>query len=156
MRNENSEPLDVLLQANWLILLAVGKKCFVTNSKLQILLYYSQAWYLVFYRRELFREPLEAWMHGPAVFKVYKHFEPKSFLSLPLPVDLPEIPARIKKHLNEVLEVYLPFSTENLEKMVTNEFPWQNAHRGLGEQKPSRKKIAIQDILNFYSGKEKE
>ena len=110
----------------------------------------------MFYRRELFREALEAWMYGPAVFKVYKHFEPKSFLSLPLPVDLPEIPARIKKHLNEVLEVYLPFSTENLEKMVTNEFPWQNARRGLGEQKPSRKKIAIQDILNFYSGKEKE
>ena len=76
MKNEISEPLEVLLLADWLILLVAGKKSFVTNSKLQILLYYSQVWYLVFYRRELFREPLEAWMHGPAVFKVYKHFEP--------------------------------------------------------------------------------
>lgn len=96
MKNENSETLDVVLQANWLILLAAGKKCSVINSKLQILLYYSQAWHLAFYRCELFREPLDAWVHGLAVFKVYKHFEPKSFLSLPCPVDLPDIPARIK------------------------------------------------------------
>lgn len=146
----DSEKQDVILLAEWLILLANRKSCFVTNSKLQVLLYYTQAWHLAFYRYRLFNEPLEAWMHGPAVFRVYKHFEFRSFLSLPCQTNLPEIPVRIKKHLNEVLEVYLPFSTGVLEKMVRNEFPWQNARRGLREQEPSRNQIAIKDLLSFY------
>lgn len=153
MNNKNSENLDVVLLAKWLILLTTQKKSFITCSKLQVLLYYSQVWYLAFYRRSLFNDPLEAWMHGPAVFKVYKHFESRSFLNLPYQKELPEIPARIQKHFCEILEVYLPFPTEELKKMVKNEFPWQNARRGLQEQESSRKTIAIQDIMDFYSEK---
>lgn len=148
-----SEKLDVILLAKWLILLASQRNSSVTNSKLQVLLYYSQVWYLVFYRCKLFSEPLEAWLHGPAVFRVYKHFESKSFLRLPCQSDLPEIPARIKKHLNEILEVYLPFPTEKLEKMVKNESPWQNAYRGLRKQSSSRNRISIENIFSFYASK---
>ena len=115
--SECSENLDVVLLAKWLILLAARRNCPVTNSRLQVLLYYSQVWHLVFYRRKLFNEPLEAWLHGPAVFQVYKQFESGSFLRLPSQSDLPEIPLRIQKHLCEILEVYLPFSTGDLEKM---------------------------------------
>lgn len=151
--NKKSGNSDVVLLAEWLILLAAKRKCSVTNSKLQVLLYYSQVWHLVFYQRELFKEPLEAWMHGPAIFKVYKYFEDRSFLSLPYRTDLPEIPAKMIRHLSEILEVYLPFPTETLERMVRHEFPWQNARRGLREQESSRNPIAIEDILSFYTSK---
>lgn len=42
-----------------------GKK--VSNKKLQKLLYYAQAWYLVYNKKPLFNDDIEAWIHGPAV-----------------------------------------------------------------------------------------
>ena len=47
---------------------------FLTNLKLQKLLYYAQAWYLANYQKPLFDEPIEAWVHGPVVVQVYNEF----------------------------------------------------------------------------------
>ena len=35
----------------------------LTNLKLQKLLYFAQAWYLVFYKRPLFDNEIQAWVH---------------------------------------------------------------------------------------------
>ena len=40
--------------------------------KLQKLLYYAQAWNLVFNKNPLFQNKIEAWIHGPAVPEVYQ------------------------------------------------------------------------------------
>lgn len=50
----------------------------LTNLKLQKLLYYAQAWHLVFRQEPLFTDRIEAWRHGPvvpSVFRQYRHFE---------------------------------------------------------------------------------
>ena len=149
----DSEHIDAVLLAEWILKSAAGQNCFMTNSKLQILLYYSQAWYLAFYRRILFDASVEAWIHGPAVYSVYKHFETRSFLCLHIRKSLPEIPGRVKLHLNEVLEVFLPFQTGNLEEMVKNEQAWQNARKGLSPCDSSRTIISLEEIQRFYSKK---
>ena len=45
------------------------KQC--TTMKLQKLLYYCQAWYLVWNERPLFRENIEAWANGPVIRELY-------------------------------------------------------------------------------------
>jgi uncharacterized phage-associated protein len=44
----------------------------MTAMKLQKLLYYSQAWSLVWDEKPLFRARIEAWADGPIVREVYR------------------------------------------------------------------------------------
>jgi uncharacterized phage-associated protein len=61
----------------------------VDNLKLQKLLYYSQAVYLVLNdKTPLFPENIEAWDYGPVVPPVYREYKPYGFDILP-PVDEP-------------------------------------------------------------------
>ncbi len=43
----------------------------MTAMKLQKLVYYSQAWHLVWEERRLFEEAIEAWANGPVVRELY-------------------------------------------------------------------------------------
>src|SRR5215208_5165628 len=45
----------------------------MTAMKLQKLVYYSQAWSLVWDERPLFRDRIEAWANGPVVPALYQH-----------------------------------------------------------------------------------
>jgi len=48
------------------------KKKQMTAMKLQKLVYYSQAWSLVWDEKPLFDEPVEAWINGPMVPALYQ------------------------------------------------------------------------------------
>jgi uncharacterized phage-associated protein len=47
----------------------------VDAMKLQKLLYYSQAWSLVWDDRPLFSSKIEAWANGPVVREVFKAYQ---------------------------------------------------------------------------------
>lgn len=47
----------------------------LTNMKLQKLLYYAQSMSLAVFNRKLFKEEVEAWIHGPVVDNVYKVYK---------------------------------------------------------------------------------
>ena len=44
----------------------------MTALKLQKLVYYAQAWSLVWDEEPLFPDPIEAWANGPVVYELYK------------------------------------------------------------------------------------
>ena len=48
---------------------------FMSNMKLQKMLYYQQGFHLAYYGTPLFDEEIEAWMYGPVVPCVYEHFK---------------------------------------------------------------------------------
>ena len=52
-----------------------GEADFISNPKLQKLLYYAQGLYLALYGKPLFREPIEAWQYGPAIDSVYQSYK---------------------------------------------------------------------------------
>src|SRR5262245_19575381 len=58
----------------------------ISNLKMQKLLYYAQAWHLVFFNKPLFKEEIEAWDLGPVVSEAYQEF--KSFGNDPLNYEL--------------------------------------------------------------------
>ena len=63
----------------------------ITHLKLQKLLYYAQAWYMVLTENEaepiLFEEKIEAWTHGPVVREVYNKYSEMRYDSIPRPDD---------------------------------------------------------------------
>lgn len=68
---KNANILDV---AHLVVLAASQKEIGVTPLKLQKLLYYLQAWNLVFFNTPIFQEEPEAWVNGPVYRKVYDHY----------------------------------------------------------------------------------
>lgn len=63
--SKNTKAMEV---GKYFIYLANKENKALTNKKLQKLVYYSQAWSLVLNdNKKLFKEPIEAWVHGPAV-----------------------------------------------------------------------------------------
>ena len=103
----------------------------VTNLKLQKLLYYAQAWYLVNYQRRLFTEPIEAWKFGPVVRSAY--FRWKKYSSTPIPYkcqgdEESAFQTRQLKFLTEFYRVFGGFSATELVSMTHNEDPWKEAY----------------------------
>lgn len=123
----------------------------ITNLKLQKLVYYAQAWYLALYRIPLFDDPIEAWIHGPVIYSVYSRFKDCGW------EPISSKPSKIKmlkdtvKHLKEIYEVFSPYTAFELERMTHNEDPWKNARNGLPIDKPSRKVISHQDMIDYFS-----
>jgi uncharacterized phage-associated protein len=65
----------------------IAKLRSVDAMKLQKLLYYSQAWSLVWDSRPLFSPKIEAWANGPVVRKVFKTYQGQYIISKSLEGD---------------------------------------------------------------------
>ena len=69
-------PYNVLDVANKLLQLeAKDGEEYMTNMKLQKMLYYQQGFHLAYFGTPLFEDDIEAWMYGPVVKSVYYHFK---------------------------------------------------------------------------------
>lgn len=127
----------------------------ITNKKLQKLVYYSQAWSLVLNDRKLFKDPIEAWVHGPAVRSLYVQY--KNFGFNPIVEEIDEssikISAEDKKLLNEVWKVYGKLDAGYLEMLTHSEKPWQDARNGLQSYENSNNEITPKAMKSFYSMK---
>jgi len=135
--------------ATALINLSHDKQKPVSNLKLQKLLYYAQAWYLVFYKNPLFDEEIQAWVHGPVVPAVFRHY--KDFKWSPIARQpLGDISAITIAHLEEVWRVYGNANAYELEKLTHSEDPWKNARAGLSADVSSYRVISKQSIRKFY------
>lgn len=123
----------------------------LTNLKLQKLLYYAQAWYLVERGKPLFEEDFQAWVHGPVLpsqYQRFKHLEWRPILeeiSPPTSID-----QDLKGYLKEVVDVFGIETATALERMTHNELPWQEARKGLPEDQPSTAIISKESMRIFY------
>jgi putative zinc finger/helix-turn-helix YgiT family protein len=124
---------------------------FVTNLRLQKLVYYVQAWCLAFYDQPLFRKEIEAWMCGPVQPEVYERYH--KYENMPIP----ETPGEVRlteaarKHIDAVLSVYGNYTAFTLAKMTHNEDPWRNARRDLPGDEPSHAVISRESMHDFYA-----
>ena len=98
----------------------------ISNLKLQKLLYYAQGLYLGLYGVPLFRERVEAWIHGPAVSDVYHQYKEYGWNAIPCPTgfDPETIDPDTREFLDDVWDVYGQFSAGKLRQMIHRERPW--------------------------------
>ena len=66
---------DVLSIARFIINYCNEKNIVISNLKLQKILYFVQAYFLITFNRPCFRENIEAWDFGPVVPEAYHEFK---------------------------------------------------------------------------------
>lgn len=105
----------------------------ISNLKLQKLLYYAQAYALVFLDRPLFDDPITAWDHGPVVESVYHSY--KQYGKSPLPplqaYSLTQFNEDELIILNRVANDYGQYTAWKLRNLTHEEEPWLNTPRDL-------------------------
>ncbi len=127
----------------------------MTNKKLQKLLYYAQAWHLVFNEgAPLFKENIEAWIHGPVIPGVYNSFKAFGFSPITLKIDDNPVNDKAESSfLDQVWNVYGGFDAEYLEMLSHREEPWQKARENVGLKERSNAIIDLEVMRKFYESK---
>lgn len=146
--NNNIPVEDV---ARFILCLALENGDRITNLKLQKLLYYAQAWFLVNNNNQLlFEEDIIAWQYGPVVLSIYEKY--KNFGRQPIEIecniesDFKDMSISIKHYLTEFCEVFFRFSATELVGMTHQEEPWIEAiSKGTGTP------ISTETMYKFYT-----
>jgi uncharacterized phage-associated protein len=129
------------------------RKICVSNLKLQKLLYYCEAWWLAFYGKSLFNEPIEAWVHGPVVpcvFREYKDYKWSSIGAAKAPASTDK---EVLEHVNAVLDAYGDFEASALTRLTHGERPWMEARSGLEPDMPSNRAISRATMTKYFASK---
>ena len=123
----------------------------MTTMKLQKLIYYCQAWSLVWDENPLFSENIEAWSNGPVVRELYdKHKGQFKVSKWPLGnSDL--LTENQMETICRVLDFYGDKTSQWLSDLTHNEDPWKNARQGLSLGERSDRVISHADMVEYYS-----
>jgi len=125
----------------------------LSAMKLQKLVYYAQAWALVWDGRFLFRNRIEAWANGPVVKALYDHHRGAFTVSsrdLASVGDARKITGETKKTIDAVLGHYGDMSPHVLSELTHQEDPWKDARGGLAPGVRSRREITRASIERYY------
>jgi len=103
------------------------KEDFITNLKLQKLLYYAQGFHLVLFGKPLFTEKIQAWQYGPVVPEVYQIYSQYGSNPLPQPdsLNMDQYDRETQNLLDEVYEVYGQYTAPTLMRFARQELPWK-------------------------------
>jgi uncharacterized phage-associated protein len=122
----------------------------MSAMKLQKLVYYSQAWSLVWDEKPLFRAQIEAWANGPVVRSLYdKHrgqFAVKTWPS----GDLAKVSGAARKSIDAVLSFYGDKTGQWLSELTHKERPWLDARKGLSDDDRCSRKISHAAMAEYY------
>lgn len=148
-----------------LVLLKEGMT--VTPLKLQKILYYVQAWMMVFFDEQLlFDDQPQAWVNGPVYPSIYARFKAtgrytqlrkEDFITEGALSDaigeyvdkLALTPSQIEV-LNKLVLIYGSKNQDQLVFMTHCELPWSIARGDLEPFENSENPISFKDMYNFY------
>ena len=122
----------------------------MTTMKLQKLVYYSQAWSIVWDEKPLFRERIEAWANGPVVPELWKEHRQEYSVSTWPRGDADRLAAEQKETVEAVLRYYGPKSSQWLSDLTHMEEPWRDARKGLGPGERGNAEISVGSLLAYY------
>lgn len=125
-----------------------------TNTiKLQKLVYYCQAWHLVWSDQPIFNDRIEAWANGPVtptLFYAHQgHFSIGPVFKIG---DSDMLTPDEKDSIDVVLRDYGHRSSQWLVELTHLEDPWKNARRGHGPGERCSEEISLSAMHEYYSG----
>lgn len=130
-------------------------KCKVISPmKLHKVLYYCQAWSLVWDGKPLFSEKIEAWANGPVVRDVYAQYRLQYAIN-----SLPEgskaskdnLSTTQKETVDAVWSFYGDKSPQWLSDLTHSESPWQHARQGIPDGERGDREIPLALMEEYYS-----
>ena len=122
----------------------------MTAMKLQKLVYYSQAWALVWDDAPLFEEEIQAWANGPVVPELYQRHRGMFMLNLKKDIK-PHLDENQRDTVDKVLDFYAPMTSQQLSDLTHSERPWLDARAGLADGERGERVISLASMAEFYS-----
>lgn len=122
---------SALSVANYIIDYCNSKGRGVSNLKLQKILYFVQAEFLVSTHAPCFNDPIEAWDFGPVVPSVYHKYKIYGAGIIPFSSEAwpsERILDRDKKTIVSMVEQALPYSASQLVEITHSHDPWKNSY----------------------------
>lgn len=122
----------------------------MSAMKLQKLVYYSQAWSLVWDDEPLFAERIRAWANGPVVRELYAKHAGKFKVSRISGGNV----GRLRAHQRDTIDVVIGFygkkTAQWLSDLTHMEAPWKDAREGLPPTAPSDAEITLASMAEYY------
>lgn len=126
---------------------------FLTNLKLQKLLYYAQGWHLGLFGKPLFPDPIEAWVHGPVVRSVYRRYKDFGWSNIDGEVKTPILDQPLTDYFEELCRAYFYRDAYELELMTHREEPWITARGDLAPDVNSNREITQDSMRKFFASR---
>ena len=167
---ENIKQASLLNVARYTVLRLQQMGVSISPLKLQKLLYYIQAWHLVYFsNRTLFCEEPEAWVNGPVYRQIYEEYRGVGIYEQITPTYLGLKESSLKdevdklhcdmdldpKQWNFLEAIYKHYGTMGHDRLVLlthSERPWNEARKGLSPIEYSDNKISLESMYNYYKG----
>lgn len=116
---------------------------YITNLKLQKLLYFVQAICLMVFDKKAFPEKILAWSYGPVVNEVYQQYKQNHASKINSESNVKNISSGLYKIVEEVINSYGLFEANKLIDLTHEEEPWINTE--------INKEIGIDLIKNYFN-----
>lgn len=123
----------------------------LTTMKLQKLVYYSQAWSLIWDEEPMFENDIEAWSNGPVIRELYNKHKGFFKVSKWRWGNSSNLSRKQKNTINAVLNFYGNKSSQWLSDLTHMEKPWKDARKGLAPGEPGYKRITLSCMMEYYS-----
>lgn len=131
------------------------KKCgTIPAMKLHKLVYYSQAWSLVWDDKPVFHDRIEAWANGPVVRSLYNRHKGRFRVGSIRGGDWKLLDPEQRETIDAVLDYYGDKSSQWLSDLTHMEAPWQEARAkaGLASGQRGNACITHASMAEYYSG----
>ena len=127
------------------------KKGTMSTMKLQKLVYYSQAWSLVWDDKPLFKENIEAWANGPVVRDLFDYHRGRYQIEAIEIGNSQLLNQEQRDTVDVILEDYGDKSGQWLSDLAHHEDPWMNARKGLPPLERGNRMISLDAMADYYS-----
>lgn len=124
----------------------------ITAMKLQKLVYYAQAWSLVWDETPLFQNRIEAWANGPVCPDLYGAHQGHFMVNASLiePRREGDLSESQRNTIESVINYYNRWNASQLSDLTHQEDPWRNARIGVPEGQRSNNEITIGNMADYY------
>lgn len=147
---DNTKSVSVLDVADY-ILNQQNENHPITAWKLQKLIYYCQAWSLVWDEQPLFKEKILAWANGPVVQELYQLHRGLFHVKKLSQGNANNLSDDQKDTINHVLKSYGNKTAQWLSDLTHMEKPWLYARQNLKAGERGNVEIPLSLMYEYYS-----
>jgi len=123
----------------------------LSTMKLQKLVYYCQAWSLVWDEKPLFKENIEAWANGPVIRELFSYHRGHYQISEVALGNLDVLSDVQKETIDAIVDFYGNKSAQWLIELSHSEKPWQEARQNLEIDEIGNRIISLESMAEYYS-----
>ncbi len=133
----------------------ISQKHPLPTPRLHKLLYYCQAWSLVWDEKPLFEQSIYAWPGGPFIEELYEAHQGQYDMDLS---DIPKLgnPDALSEEQKETVQTVLHYyrnkSAQWIRDLITMEKPWRDARKGLDDREGGGREITLAAMAEYYEG----